>query len=56
MKHEVVFQRSAQKELASLHGQLQLRIAHAIRLLYTIDHQKKIVTIYAIGHRREVYR
>ena len=26
------------------------------RILYTIDDQKKIVTIYRIRHRREVYR
>jgi mRNA interferase RelE/StbE len=26
------------------------------RILYTIDDQKKVVTIYPIRHRREVYR
>jgi mRNA interferase RelE/StbE len=26
------------------------------RILYTIDDQKKVVTIYLIRHRREVYR
>ncbi|MEW5871316.1 MAG: type II toxin-antitoxin system RelE/ParE family toxin [Chloroflexota bacterium] len=26
------------------------------RVLYTIDDSEKIVMIYAIGHRREVYR
>ena len=26
------------------------------RVLYTIDDSDEIVTIYAIGHRREVYR
>ncbi|MDO9130000.1 MAG: type II toxin-antitoxin system RelE/ParE family toxin [Anaerolineales bacterium] len=26
------------------------------RVLYTIDDRARIVTIYAVGHRREVYR
>lgn len=26
------------------------------RALYTIDDQTRIVTVYAVGHRREVYR
>jgi len=26
------------------------------RALYTIDDQNRIVTVYAVGHRREVYR
>jgi len=26
------------------------------RVLYQIDDQAKVVTIYAVGHRREVYR
>lgn len=26
------------------------------RVLYTIDDEELIVTVYAIGHRREVYR
>lgn len=26
------------------------------RVLYTIDDQHKLVSIYAVGHRREVYR
>jgi mRNA interferase RelE/StbE len=26
------------------------------RVLYSIDDQKRIVMIYAVGHRREVYR
>ena len=26
------------------------------RVLFTIDDQQQVVTIYAVGHRREVYR
>jgi mRNA interferase RelE/StbE len=26
------------------------------RILYTVDHEKRAVTVFAIGHRREVYR
>jgi len=33
----------------------RLRIGD-FRVLYTIDDGEKLVTIYAIGHRREVYR
>ena len=33
----------------------RLRVG-AYRVLYTIDDKNNIVTIFAIGHRREVYR
>ena len=40
-----------------LHGQeaYRLRVGD-YRILYTIDDRGKRVTIYAVGHRREVYR
>ena len=33
----------------------RLRIG-SYRILYTIDDPGKLVTVYAVGHRREVYR
>ena len=63
MKWRVVFVRSAEKELAKLSIQIQLRVGQAIRasesdyrVLYTADHTSGVLTISAIGHRREVYR
>jgi mRNA interferase RelE/StbE len=28
----------------------------AYRVLYTVDYSKKLITVAAIGHRREIYR
>ena len=33
----------------------RLRVGH-YRVLYTIDDKKCMVTVFAVGHRREVYR
>jgi len=33
----------------------RLRIGN-YRVLYTIDNEQHLITIYAVGHRREVYR
>ena len=43
------------KKLAGSKDGYRVRIGN-YRILYTIDDQKKIVTIYRIRHRREVYR
>ena len=84
MKWRIVFARTAEKELASLSSEIQLRIGRAIRLLednpipaaskrlkgreefrlrvgdyrvlYLLNHQSHVLTIIAVGHRREVYR
>lgn len=32
------------------------RVAWPYRILYTIDDEKKIVDVYLIAHRKEVYR
>jgi mRNA interferase RelE/StbE len=84
MKWRVVFARTAEKELAKLASDIQLRIGKTIRsleddpfpagakrlkgreefrirvsdyrVLYTVRHDVPVVTISAIGHRREVYR
>ena len=84
MKWRVVFARTAEKELAKLATDIQLRIGKTIRLLeddpfpaqtkrlkgreefrirvgdyrvlYPVEHDVRVVTISAIGHRREVYR
>jgi mRNA interferase RelE/StbE len=39
-----------------LHGEdsYRLRVGD-YRVLYTIDDQSRVVTVYAVGHRREVY-
>ena len=37
------------------HEEYRLRVG-AYRLLYTVDDVDKVVTIVAVGHRREVYR
>ena len=43
--------------VAKLQGQASYRLRVGdYRVLYTIDDTGKLVTIYAIGHRREVYR
>ena len=84
MKWRVVVARSAEKELAKLSSENQVRVAKSIRtlendpfpatakrlkgreefrirvgdyrVLYTIEHKSRSVTISAIGHRRDVYR
>jgi mRNA interferase RelE/StbE len=84
MKWRVVVVRSAERELANLSSDIQLRIAKSIRsleddafpagakrlkgreefrirvgdyrVLYTVEHKSRVLTISAIGHRREVYR
>lgn len=43
------------KKLAGTSDGYRVR-AGDYRILYTIDDRKKIVTIYRIRHRREVYR
>lgn len=43
--------------IRKLRGQNAYRIRVGdYRVLYTIDDGEELVTIYAIGHRREVYR
>ncbi len=40
-----------------LEGKVGYRVAVGdYRVLYLIDDQRKMVTVYKIGHRREVYR
>jgi mRNA interferase RelE/StbE len=84
MKWRVIFARTAEKELAKLSSEMQLRLGRAIRslendpipaqakrlkgrtefrlrvgdyrVLYAIEHESRVVTISAIGHRRDVYR
>lgn len=84
MKWRVVVARSAEKELARLSTENQLRVARLIRslednpfpgtakrlkgreefririgdyrVLYTVEHNSRLLTVAAIGHRREVYR
>jgi mRNA interferase RelE/StbE len=84
MKWRVVVARSAEKELAKLSSENQLRVVRSIRslednpfpgaakrlkgraefrirvgdyrILYTVEHNSRCLTISAIGHRREVYR
>lgn len=84
MRWRIVFARTAEKELAKLSSENQLRVARAIRslednafpatakrlkgseefrirvgdyrVLYTVEHISRCLTISAIGHRRDVYR
>jgi len=84
MKWRIVFARTAEKELAKLSSENQLRLGRAIRslendpvpasakrlkgrhefrlrvgdyrVLYILEYEHRILTISAIGHRREVYR
>ena len=84
MKWRIVFARTAERELAKLSSEMQLRVARAIRalednpapasakrlkgrhefrlrvgdyrVLYVLEHESQVLTISAIGHRREVYR
>ena len=42
-------------KLAGSHNQYRIR-AGDYRILYTLDDRRKIITIYRIRHRREVYR
>ena len=43
------------KKLAGTKDGYRVRIGN-YRILYTIDEPKRVVTIYRIRHRREVYR
>lgn len=43
------------KKLSGTKDGYRVRVSD-YRILYTIDDQRKIVTIYRIRHRREVYR
>lgn len=52
MKWRIIFARTAEKELAKLSSEMQLRLGRAIRSL----ENNPIPAISAIGHRREVYR
>ena len=80
MKWRIVFARTAEKELAKLSSENQLRLGRAIRslendavsasakrlkgrhefrlrvgdyrVLYILEHEHRILTISAIGHRR----
>ena len=84
MKWRIVFARTAERELARLSSDAQLRVARAIRsledppisgstkrlkgrrefrvrvgdyrVLYRLEYQNRVLTIVAIGHRRDVYR
>lgn len=84
MKWRIIFARTAEKELARLSSETQLRLGRAIRslendpipaqvkrlkgrtefrlrvgdyrVLYAVEHENHLVTISAIGHRRDVYR
>jgi mRNA interferase RelE/StbE len=84
MKWRIVFARTAERELARLSSDAQLRVASGIRslegdpiststkrlkgrrefrlrvgdyrVLYRLEHQNRVLTIVAIGHRRDVYR
>ena len=43
--------------VTKLQGQASYRLRVGdYRVLYTIDDTDRLVTIYAVGHRREVYR
>ena len=37
------------------HEEYRLRVGD-YRVLYTIDDKRHVVTVFAVGHRREVYR
>jgi addiction module toxin, RelE/StbE family len=84
MKWRIVFARTAERELARLSSDAQLRVGRAIRsleddpisastkrlkgrrefrlkvgdyrVLYRLEHENRVLTIVAIGHRRDVYR
>ena len=84
MKWRIIFARPAEKELARLSSEMQLRLGRVIRsleddpipaqvkrlkgrtefrlrvgdyrVLYALEHEGRVLTISAIGHRREVYR
>ena len=84
MKCRIIFARTAERELARLSSDAQLRIGRAIRsleddpisastkrlkgrrefrlrvgdyhVLYRLEHENRVLTIVAIGHRRDVYR
>ncbi len=43
------------KKLAGSRGEWRLRVGD-YRILYEIDDRDRRVTVYAVGHRREIYR
>lgn len=49
MKWRILFARTAEKELAKLSSEMRLCLGRA-------EHENRIVTISAVGHRRDVYR
>jgi len=46
---------SGAKKLSGTKDGYRVRVGE-YRILYTIDDRRKVLTIYRIGHRREVYR
>jgi mRNA interferase RelE/StbE len=36
-------------------GMYRLRVGD-YRVVYDLDHNRKVLTVYAVGHRREVYK
>ena len=46
---------SSSRKLTGSENSHRLRVG-AYRVLYQIDTRAKNVTIYAVGHRREIYR
>jgi mRNA interferase RelE/StbE len=44
------------KMLAGMHGVWRIRVAGDYRVLYTIDHDKLLVLVVDVGHRRQIYR
>jgi len=84
MKWRIIFARTAERELARLSSDAQLRVGREIRsleddpisastkrlkgrrefrlrvgdyrVLYRLEHENRVLTIVAIGHRRDVYR
>jgi mRNA interferase RelE/StbE len=39
----------------NLSGLYKLRVG-AYRVVYEIDHERKIITVHKIGHRRDIYK
>ena len=39
----------------NLSGFYKLKVG-AYRVVYEIDHNKKVITVYKIGHRRDIYK
>ena len=43
------------RKLVGSENSYRLRVGR-YRVLYQIDHQCRLITVFAIGHRREIYR